>query len=309
MKDANATPPVESAEPSPRASAAPRQSLVVASSRKLVRGTRRWAIVSRHYVWVHMRTSASWLRLLGHAVPLGATLAILFTKAGVAWGSTATILWVCNYFWKAWRDGRRSAQPVERNATIRSVALNTLISDLLRCNEMTPHERERFQSETLSLVASFVRDHRRDSSSPKIFANLLVEDGDNLVVVARDAEHRKHRARHPKEGMIVWAAMRDNEPLTTGDLYADYPLTPPGKAYRSILVIPVRYNHAVVGAVSIDSPSLYHFDRHAEELVDHLAPFVTLLSWTLAPKIAMLPAGEGIKSHEQPGDLRAGSAT
>ena len=70
-------------------------------------------------------------------------------------------------------------------------------------------------------------------------------------------------------------------PVVTGDLYGEYPGTPPGKAYKSILVIPVYRDGEVVGAVSIDSSRRYHFDLDASNLVEYLMPYVALLAWTL----------------------------
>ena len=66
-----------------------------------------------------------------------------------------------------------------------------------------------------------------------------------------------------------------------GDLYRELPGTPPGKSYKSILVIPVYLGDEVVGAVSIDSSKAYHFDSSARDLVHFLMPYIALLAWTL----------------------------
>src|SRR5262249_30403744 len=114
-----------------------------------------------------------------------------------------------------------------------------------------------------------------------------------LVVVARDRPHRMGAARYSKEGMLATEALRSGESAITGDVYVDFPDTPPSKPYRSILTIPVRdVQGRILGVVAIDSSRKYHFDRHRRDLSEGLSPYVALLSWTLKREASRLPEGE-----------------
>ena len=84
------------------------------------------------------------------------------------------------------------------------------------------------------------------------------------------------------ECQIMWTAITEGVTHYTGDLYADCPKTPKGKAYSSVLAIPIKLDKRVVGGVSVDSAAKYHFDRYVDELQTELAPYVQLLAVTLA---------------------------
>jgi GAF domain-containing protein len=119
----------------------------------------------------------------------------------------------------------------------------------------------------------------------QIFANLLIGEGDEMVVVARDQVHRVGGARYPRNVMIASKALETGHPQLVGELYEEWPETVEGKPYRSILAIPVNTESKVVGVVSIDSSLPFHF--HADpNLVNYLMPYVGLLAWTLDPGYA-----------------------
>ena len=75
----------------------------------------------------------------------------------------------------------------------------------------------------------------------------------------------------------------------SGDVYADYPETMPGKPYLSILAIPLKYRDNLVGVVCVDSSRRYHFDGTFRELTSSLAPYVALLGWTIGASRNILP--------------------
>lgn len=150
-------------------------------------------------------------------------------------------------------------------------------------------EVQNFQREALWLIASYVRGHRADWQASEIFVNLVVAEGDEVVVIARDMDHRTPLARYPKAGMFVWQVIKKGVTATTGDLAGDYPASP-SKPYKSILAIPVQGEGCVLGAVSIDSARAHHFDLEALDLGRGLAPYICLLAWTLAPERVPLRA-------------------
>lgn len=203
---------------------------------------------------------------------------------GMGWkyGFYYTGAWALFWFYRSWAQSTpRALAMLNRNDAERQLQLGSLIEMLLR-NDLAPAEVRAFQQRALQLIVSYVRDHRSDLSATEIFANLLVEDGVDMRVVARDRQHRVTSLRHPKKDSIAWKAVSTGEIQFTGDVYHDYPTTLPGKPYRSILAIPVVLDGKVLGTVSIDSSREHHFDGAVDRMAQHLLPFVTLLSWTLS---------------------------
>ena len=252
-------------------------------------------------VWYQLRgelvSREFWVRLVLIVVQISSIAVPLF-KAGIKTGILSLGGFVGTWFLRSWRETRRpNLKAFERNAAERSTTLYRAVSDLQRREELTPEEVQRYRCDVLRYIAQFVRDHRRDSGSPTIFANLLVADGDDLVVVARDREHRITMARYPKAPMLAWEAITTGLVQLTGDVRTDYPDTARGKPYTSILTIPVFHRGRPVAAVCIDSSSRYHFDLEWRELVDHLAPYVAMLGWTAVPPTITF-------DNKVPGDAR-----
>lgn len=193
------------------------------------------------------------------------------------------------------RDMRpKNMQLVDRGYNERKVLLQTLIETQQRWFESPPSQEQtdQFRREALTLIANYVRDHRARFGSREILANVLVRDGGHVVVVGRSDGIRPVPKKYTaEECALVWRAIASGEPQITGDLYADFPGTVPGKKYRSIIVLPVWFKGAVVGAVSIDSQDKYHFHLDYDDLQVHLSPYVQLLAYTLVPaQSATLPA-------------------
>jgi GAF domain-containing protein len=146
---------------------------------------------------------------------------------------------------------------------------------------MTNREIAEFQQDALQLIASYVRGHRSDPAGTKIFANLLVEDGADVVVVARDHEHRLAGVRYPKTSLVAWDTIQSGEMAVIGDIEREAPGSVRSRKYRSIMVLPIMNEGRVLGAVSVDSTKPHHFDLDCETLQRYLAPYVCLLGWTL----------------------------
>jgi hypothetical protein len=189
-------------------------------------------------------------------------------------------------------------QLVPRGYLERKGLLYRLVLESRRHAEFAPAQVERHQREVLELIAMYVRSHREDASANEIFVNLLVEDGDDMVVVARDRDHRKPVARYPKEKMIVAVALDRGTMQCTGDVAKEWGIR--DRTYRSILAIPVRSENRILGVVSIDSTRANHFDIECEELERFLAPYIALLVWTLERNVAM--SGHLVKLTEGGGE-------
>ena len=194
-------------------------------------------------------------------------------------------------------SGAKTTQLVPADYLERKALLYALIKTMQRRDELAPAEVAAFRQDALKLIANYVRSHRADTAAIEIFVNLMIEDGEDLVVVARDRDHRQAGARYPKRAMLAWAALESGETVATGDLASlapQYPGDGARKNYRSVMVLPVRGDGgAVVGVVSIDSSRPHHFDIEISELERSLAPYVCILAWTLRPAvIKLLVAGD-----------------
>ena len=99
----------------------------------------------------------------------------------------------------------------------------------------------------LDVIVLHVRDHRGNFRDDRIevFANLLLVDGQDLVVVARDKGshsvryHRPVPARHARSAMLCGRAIESKKVLTVGLLTQAYPEGPVNKPYKSILALPL----------------------------------------------------------------------
>lgn len=219
---------------------------------------------------------------------------------GKKYAAIYIILYAAYGFSRAYQDLSPShMRLLRRNYDDRKLRHYSLIQTMNRSDRLTPDEIHTFQADCLALIAGYVRDHRADLSAKEIYANLLIEDGETLVVVSRDREHRGGSVRSPKEGMLAWEAIRTHEPQVTGDVYSDYPETQPGKPYSSILCVPVLCGKDVVGVVSIDSSRRYHFDTIFNDLVTSLMPYVALLAWTLVDCSGVTPKGRRASRRDQ----------
>lgn len=161
----------------------------------------------------------------------------------------------------------------------RKVLLYTLIKDLQRSPTMTDGERARFQRDVLRLIASYVRSHRSDFSETEIYVNLLVPRGDDLIVAARDSDHRLPSATYPRRVMAAARVFETGDYVVVGDVHREY--GDAEKPYRGILLLPVRGPSSVLAVVSIDSAKPHHFDLEGRDLERYLLPYMALLEWSL----------------------------
>lgn len=214
----------------------------------------------------------------------------IYQKA-LALGALHTIVSLAAVYGRALRYGKPDRSRVERDEHTRLALLHTIVMEMQHREPLQINELRRYQRDVLKYIASYVRGHRADISGTEIFVNLLQIEGDEMVVVARNEEHRQPGARYAKDGMLAYEAMVSGccrwvgEPEQLGPEAKDKP-------YKSVLVLVVRDYERVLGAVSIDSTRAHHFDLEATELDRELAPIVAMLGWTLkrrAPMLALEP--------------------
>lgn len=238
-------------------------------------------------------------------------LAYPFWKLGWSYGVVGTVGWAITAMLKIRSNlAPRHLEHVKQKRVERQFLHYRVVEKmqlLLLSRDTVGQERlYEFREEVLQLIVSYVRSHRSDESGTMIFANLLAEQDGAWAVLARDRRHRLNAPRVPKEHSLAWQAYTSGEDKVTGDVYLEYPESPPGRSYRSILAIPVFMGKKVVGVVTIDSSRKYHFDSDRRNLVHDLNPFVSLLGWTLvapeARKVSQPNSGQDRKLKK----LRAG---
>jgi hypothetical protein len=175
-----------------------------------------------------------------------------------------------------------------------TAAVLARIAFLTRRGHTTTKELEQLVTDILDCIALHVRDARgsHDEDRIDVFVSLLVEDGNDFVVVARDSglHSIKHRrpvpVRHPKGMMIASRATEAKRAVSVGDLCHEYPEGPQNKPYRSILAIPMINDDEVVSVVSIDSTRPYFFQSFKtgdveNELENGLLPYIQTLRLAL----------------------------
>lgn len=145
-------------------------------------------------------------------------------------------------------------------------------------------DKDHIRGHALDAIVSFVRSHRSDIDQVKIFANLLVEKGDNLVILRRDSACGRELGEYPKAGLLAARALDRGTICGSGLIRHEFPATPGDKPYQSVLVIPIlplARNERPLGVVSIDSSEPFHFNTHENTLETALMPYTRLLALTL----------------------------
>ncbi|MFY0571122.1 GAF domain-containing protein [Archangium lansingense] len=245
-------------------------------------GLRRRFYTLRYNVGTAITSPSWWGRA---ALALGGMAAIsvpVFAKFGWTGGGLHIGFQLLLLAVRAWtQSAPQNLAQVERSSNRRRLALYKLVQQMNQRMSLMPWQVGQFQQEVLALVASYVRDHRGDYDGTKVFVNLLVERGDVMEVIARDKDHRVLGRRIPKAHSIAWEAMRSGNEVYTGQLYEDYPDTELGKKYESVLAIPVRFGTTIVGVVTIDSESAFHFEGEVKKVTTLVMPYIAMLGWTL----------------------------
>ncbi len=250
--------------------------------------------------WTHRHPIIRLLYLLAW----GNLLVVQVVKAGLSWYTLLSVVIIIGIRAAAsWRElDPGHVKKFSINYNERKLLFRNLIeTQQLWGVSSPPNKREirAFQRDALKLLTLYVRDHRSDLKGRKIFANLLIRVGSNVVVIARSDDVRPVPQRYPKEKCtLVWEAIETGVPQMTGNLYSAFPTTVAGKPYNSVLAIPIRLGDKTLGCISIDSEAKYHFDRNFVELQTFVAPYVQLIATSLLGEYDLSVLTEGGKNDD-----------
>lgn len=217
---------------------------------------------------------------------------------------------VVSNLWDALARGKKLVGPVhgQKWRTQRKIAAAAIlqrVNERLDRKPVDPEELQVLLADLLDCIVLHIRDVRGSHREDKVdvFANLLLVDGDELVVVARDSnlqgEHfyREIPKRYPSASMVAGRAITAGCALSVGDLTAEYREAPRNKPYRSILAVPVIASDGEtrLGALSIDSSRPYFFQTFQQgkvenELENGLQPYVHTLTLILEGLISREPS-------------------
>lgn len=187
---------------------------------------------------------------------------------------------------RVWRSQRKSVTAAIIQRLNRHITHSTATID----------EVQTILRDLLDVIVLHIRDHRGNfrNDRPTVFANLLLEDGADLVVIARDRfshspeYQRPIPVRYRKVTMVCGRAIETRKVLSVGVLGHAYPEGPQNKPYTSILAIPLfgARGDAPYGVLSIDCSQPYFFESFApgkveNDLENSLQPYAHLITLTL----------------------------
>lgn len=240
--------------------------------------------ILRFRIW--SRAPRNWLGLLfflGMWVGIGWPIYEKHWARGVAHTALAAVLALVKF--RVFLAPPSLMKIVRRDYRERKFALYRLVKRLQRDGLRDQSDVVRFQRDVLALVASYVRSHRADTDGSAIFVSLLVEDGDDLVVIARNEERRPVDLRYPRTEMFADEVFKTGEAATTGDVRALFKDS--HRRHASIMAIPVLGEGSkVLAVVSIDSRRTFEFDADLADLADGLMPYAGLLELSLTVDLA-----------------------
>jgi hypothetical protein len=205
--------------------------------------------------------------------------------------------------------GRKILRPVHggvwrTDRKIKTAAILQKINALLEAPSHDIQQVRRLIEDLLDVAVSHVRDYRGNHKSVDVFANLLLVDGEDLVVVARDPNltnskdlKRTTPARYAKATLAAGRAIEARAAVAVGDYHLEYPELPKNKPYRSVLAIPLmpKPDQPPIGALCIDSSQPYFFESFTPGAVENdldnsLAPYVHTLLLALEALLSRRPS-------------------
>jgi hypothetical protein len=142
-------------------------------------------------------------------------------------------------------------------------------------------ERRELYKSRKNIVDS-VRDERNDIQGNKIFSNLLIPDGDELVVAIRNAPDRTDGTRYPQATLNCSDVLRTKKPMFFGNVHHSDSKSRREVTYKSFMAIPVLNftGDACLAIVTIDSSEIHHFDDVYETFDTLLSPYITTITTT-----------------------------
>jgi hypothetical protein len=203
-----------------------------------------------------------------------------------------------------------------RNRKVQTAGVINRITLLTGSDRLTRADVQDMVSDILSLIVSHVRDHRGSHQEDEydVFANLLLPDGADLVVVARDRALRSKDysrpvpKRYPTAALLCGEAIAKRQVLSVGDIHRERLGTPRDKPYNSVLAVPIERadGSGMLGVLSVDSTRPYFFKTFTpnaleDRLENNLQPYVRMLSLVLEGLAPRLPGSLLAVFDAQPG--------
>lgn len=178
----------------------------------------------------------------------------------------------------------------------RRIESNTCLMEINSClvdkQHVTPEKIKEIRQRLLRCIVDTVRAYRNDLQGSKIFSNLLVPDGNDLVVAIRNAPDRTDGTRYSKNSLKCSAVLTTKKPLFCGDV-EHLEENKRDVRYKSFMAIPVlNYtNNECIAIVTIDSTEFHHFDEIYETFDTLLSPYITTITTTFILENIVVPTG------------------
>lgn len=165
----------------------------------------------------------------------------------------------------------------------RRIESNTCLREINIClvnpEQATPDKIKEIRQRLLSCIVDTVRAFRNDLPGSKIYSNLLIPDGDDLVVTIRNAPDRSNGTRYNKNGLLCSSVLTSKKPIYCGDVRK---ITDRNVSYKSFMAIPVLdfTQTKCLAIVTIDSVEIHHFDEIYASFDTLLSPYITTITTT-----------------------------
>lgn len=179
-------------------------------------------------------------------------------------------------FWKGDKDKLNflKKRRIESNTCLREIN-----NCLINTEYATPEKIKEIRQKLLICIVDSVRAYRNDLPGSKIFSNLLVPNGDDLIVSIRNAPNRTDGTKYKKSDLFCSKVLTSKKPLSCGDVQQ---ITDRELSYKSFMAIPVLSydNCECLAIVTIDSTEIHHFDEIYESFDTLLSPYITTITTT-----------------------------
>jgi hypothetical protein len=199
------------------------------------------------------------------------------------------------------RSGRRFLN--ERKAAFGGI-IDRININLAKGDQRPATEVREMLKEILDIIVLHVRDYRGNHSSGAkvVFASILIEREDKLMVVARDSVSHSPQYERPipaiykKSKLLCGQAMEEKKALSIGRLSKENPLGPQNKPYESILAIPLlgTQSEEAYGCLSIDCSRPYFFEsfrpgQTENPMENSLQPYLSAITMILECFVSRTP--------------------
>ena len=178
-----------------------------------------------------------------------------------------------------WGNDKEKLNFLKKRRVESATCLREINTCLVKPEHATPDKIKEIRQRLLSCIVDTVRAYRNDLPGSKIYSNLLVPDGDDLVVVIRNAPNRTDGTRYKKSDLECSNVLNSRKPIFCGNVEQ---VTDRELSYKSFMAIPVMdyTKQECVAIVTIDSTEIHHFDEIYESFDTLLSPYITTITTT-----------------------------